>query len=126
MRYLVANDSLCACSRDCMRADSSSIWAFLILFLLAAMDMSSPLIIHLCAAHIVAGEESAEMFSSKFWERHLVIFCIFSRSVKRELSRRQITDVVCVVGSVSVMVMGLWSESSIVSIVASVRKVRSF
>lgn len=48
--------------------------AYLSLFLLAAREMNSPLITHLCAAQIVAGEESPDMFSLKKWERLLAIF----------------------------------------------------
>lgn len=59
---LVAKVCLCVCSRSRMRVDNSSIRALLVLDLLAAREIRSPLITHLCAAHSVAGEESGEVF----------------------------------------------------------------
>lgn len=47
-------------------------------------------------------------------------------SVSRELSKRQIADLVWEVGKVKVMEMGLWSERSMGSMVTLVRRVKSF
>lgn len=109
-----------------MHSDRSSIRALLDLRCFAAKAMSSPLITHLCAAHRVAGEESAVMFSRKYCKRHVVILCEMLRSVSKELLRLHIGKLVCDVGNVKVMEIGLWSERSMGSIVASVRRVRSY
>lgn len=55
-----------------------------------------------------------------------MIFCVMSRSVSSELSRRQIEKFVCEVGIVRVIAMALWSERSMGSMVAVVRSVKSF
>lgn len=69
-------------------------------------------------AQIVVGEESSGVFSAKYWERLVIICCIFSKSVKRELSSRKILDLVEVVGSINVREMGLWLDSIMGSIKA--------
>lgn len=57
-----------------MRIDSSSMQALLALFILSAMEMSSPLITHLCTVHSAVGGESADSFSRKYCEMRLLIF----------------------------------------------------
>lgn len=70
------------------------------------MAISLSLITHLCMAHVIVGEVSSAMFSAKYWERRLETFCMFSRSINTESSRRKIVDLLRVNGKVKVMVMG--------------------
>lgn len=108
-----------------MHSDNSAIHSCLVFFRLAAREISSPLMTHLCAAQCVIGDISVDSFSRKYSnKRELSIFTV-SGSFRRELSSCQIADLVGPVENAVVMEMGLWSERSIGFMVALMRDAKS-
>lgn len=96
-----------------MRAISSLILANLSFLCLEAMEIYSPLIVHLCAAHCDMRGVSGVSFSEKYCFSRVFIFNMVVGLVRKELSSHQIGCHVLLPGNVKVMEIRLWSERTI-------------
>lgn len=108
-----------------MRSDSSVIRECLAFRISTAMEISSPLMTHLCAAQRVIGWISDDSFSRKYCDRRKFNAFMVAGSLRRELSSLQSVDLVSIDDKVRVMEMEWWSESIIGSMVAVTRDSRS-
>lgn len=90
-------------SNERLHSVISFIFASLSFLSLEAMEINSPLIVHLCLAHYDMEEVSEVSFSEKICFSHVFIFEMVVGSVRRELSKHQIGCFAILSGNVNVI-----------------------